>query len=29
MLVVGLGLKQKELNGEGFVKILELVGECL
>lgn len=29
MLVVGLGLKQKELDGEGFVKIIELVGECL
>lgn len=29
MVVVGLGLKQKELDGEGFVKIIELVGECL
>lgn len=29
MLVVGLGLKQKELEGDGFVKIIELVGECL
>lgn len=29
MLVVGLGLKQKELDGEGFVKMIELVGECL
>lgn len=29
MLVVGLGLKQKELDGEGFVKMIELAGECL
>lgn len=29
MLVVGLGLKQKELEGEAFVKLIELVGECL
>lgn len=29
MLVVGLGLQQKELDGDAFVKLVELVGDCL
>ena len=29
MVVLGLGLKKEELERDGFIQLIELVGKCL